>query len=133
MISVILAGGLGNQLFQYAAARHVAHRLGTGLVLDVRAFSLDIYERSYALAPFRLAQDVILLGDPAPRSLLRRHPTLRAVLWRIRRKVLPRLRHRLVSDRGFRFDPMLLAAAVWRESSSRSATSARSPRRSGLT
>ena len=34
MISVRLCGGLGNQLFQYATARRLAHSLGTELVLD---------------------------------------------------------------------------------------------------
>ena len=36
MIHLRLAGGLGNQLFQYAAGRALALRRGTGLVLDTR-------------------------------------------------------------------------------------------------
>lgn len=39
MIAVRLIGGLGNQMFQYAAARALADRLRTELVLDVRQFS----------------------------------------------------------------------------------------------
>ena len=38
MIAVRLMGGLGNQLFQYAAGRRLAERLGTELVLDVGWF-----------------------------------------------------------------------------------------------
>lgn len=46
-----IEGGLGNQLFQYAAARSLADRLGCGLALDLRGlvqngdrpFQLDLY------------------------------------------------------------------------------------------
>lgn len=38
MIAVRLIGGLGNQMFQYAAARSLADRLGVELVIDTRAF-----------------------------------------------------------------------------------------------
>jgi hypothetical protein len=49
-----LAGGLGNQLFQYAAARAYADRSGADLVLDTwSGFVRDVqYRRTYALAPF---------------------------------------------------------------------------------
>lgn len=46
-VVVQIAGGLGNQLFQYAAGRALAHRLGASLVLDCsprpigRPFALD--------------------------------------------------------------------------------------------
>lgn len=39
MIATRLIGGLGNQMFQYAAARALADRLGVELVLDIRAFT----------------------------------------------------------------------------------------------
>lgn len=42
MIVVKLYGGLGNQLFQYAAARCLAHKLGVELFLDTSWFSLKI-------------------------------------------------------------------------------------------
>lgn len=56
MIIVKISGGLGNQLFQYAAARSLAHKRGVELILDlnwfnhrpssntVREFELDGYE-----------------------------------------------------------------------------------------
>ncbi len=40
MIVVELMGGMGNQMFQYAFGRHLAHRLGADLVLD-KHFLLD--------------------------------------------------------------------------------------------
>jgi hypothetical protein len=38
LITVHIMGGLGNQMFQYAAARSLAHRLRTGLRLDVSEY-----------------------------------------------------------------------------------------------
>jgi len=68
MVIVRLNGGLGNQMFQYAAARALADRLGTGLLLDTRAFAsalaLRAYtRRAYALAPFRLRARLATAAD----------------------------------------------------------------------
>ena len=48
MITVSLIGGLGNQMFQYAAGKALAERHGVPLVLDISGF------RDYALRPFLL-------------------------------------------------------------------------------
>ena len=59
MVIVRLTGGLGNQMFQYAASRALADRLGVELLLDTRAFEhalafQDYTRRAYALSPFKL-------------------------------------------------------------------------------
>src|SRR5450830_38293 len=59
MVIVRLTGGLGNQMFQYAAGRALADRLGAELLLDTRAFeqalAFQAYtRRAYALSPFKL-------------------------------------------------------------------------------
>ena len=73
MVIVRLTGGLGNQMFQYAAGRALADRLGAELLLDTRAFAhalaRKVYtRRAYALAPFklraRLAEAADLRGWP---------------------------------------------------------------------
>lgn len=58
MVSIILSGGLGNQMFQFAAAKALALRLDTGLMLDLsfidqhrkkswsRPYELDIFSHS---------------------------------------------------------------------------------------
>ncbi len=52
-VVVGLSGGLGNQMFQYAAGRSLAGRLGVPLVLDLSWFG-DQKERQFALTPFRI-------------------------------------------------------------------------------
>ncbi len=54
VIIVGLSGGLGNQLFQYAAGRSLSLRLGYRLELDLSWFS-GRQDRSYALTPFSIS------------------------------------------------------------------------------
>ncbi len=68
MVIVRLTGGLGNQMFQYAAGRALADRLGAELLLDTRAFehalALHAYtRRAYALAPFKLRARLATAAD----------------------------------------------------------------------
>jgi len=68
MVIVRLTGGLGNQMFQYAAARALADRLGAELLLDTRAFehafAFRAYtRRAYALAPFKLQARLATAAD----------------------------------------------------------------------
>jgi Glycosyl transferase family 11 len=60
IVVVRLVGGLGNQLFQYAAARAVALRSGADLVFDLSWFA-SVTDRKYALAPFAI--DARILAD----------------------------------------------------------------------
>ncbi len=54
-VGVRLQGGLGNQMFQYAAARNISHRLNAKLVLDLSWF-LGRNEKhlQYSLSDFRI-------------------------------------------------------------------------------
>ncbi len=58
LLPVHLFGGLGNQMFQYAAGRAFALRHGISLKIDVSAFVGDL-KRSYALAPFCVGAQVV--------------------------------------------------------------------------
>ena len=49
MITVSLIGGLGNQLFQYAAGKALAERHGVGLALDLSGFPRDEEKRTFLL------------------------------------------------------------------------------------
>ncbi len=72
-VIVQLAGGLGNQLFQYAAGRAVALRLQRPLELDLSMVKLDP-QRSYALGSLSL--DVPIASSSKVRSLTGRGTTL---------------------------------------------------------
>ena len=55
MIITKLIGGLGNQMFQYAAGRQFAHKLGVELKLDISGF--DHYNlRKYELSIFNIRE-----------------------------------------------------------------------------
>lgn len=67
MITVRLAGGLGNQMFQYAAARCLAIRRGTNVRLDTSVYGSWLSppreaNRPFELSSFRLADPVVLRG-----------------------------------------------------------------------
>jgi hypothetical protein len=66
MVFSALSGGLGNQMFQYAAGRSLAVRLGAHLVLDATVFSLHGERRSFALSPYGIDADVIFDGYAHP-------------------------------------------------------------------
>ena len=58
MIKLFTFGGLGNQMFQYAAARILAERLNTDLCIDTSLFSVNTRNttpRNYELACFVLS------------------------------------------------------------------------------
>lgn len=56
-VVVGLSGGLGNQMFQYAAGRALAVRLGAPLVLDLSWFHGQ-KKRQFALSPFRIVAEL---------------------------------------------------------------------------
>lgn len=62
MIVVRLLGGLGNQMFQYAAARRLAERHRTELVLELSGF--ESYSlRRYELDAFKIANRIMTLVE----------------------------------------------------------------------
>lgn len=62
-VRVLLCGGLGNQLFQYAFGRAVAERAGSNLTLDSHTmFARDtVYQRTYALDAFCLNDERVVV------------------------------------------------------------------------
>ena len=58
-VSVILCGGLGNQLFQYAAARALSLKLNATLKVNTAAFGFDeYYKRNFQLNDFNLLKNI---------------------------------------------------------------------------
>jgi hypothetical protein len=98
VIVVQLKGGLGNQLFQYAAARRLSLTLGVPLELDV-GFYKRHKQRSYELDQFCIEAGIATAWEAArwrgPRFLTRITQSI---------GLLPRL----VMEKSFEFDPAVL-------------------------
>jgi hypothetical protein len=98
MVIVRLMGGLGNQMFQYAAARATSLRTGEPVKLDLTWFADEgsrvSPRRGYELDAFGLELEVASEGELA-RTLRRR---------------IVRRRPRIIEDGSLRFDPRVLHA-----------------------
>lgn len=105
MIIVRLKGGLGNQMFQYATARHLAVKNGADLKLDLSSFHRNPL-RSYRLDCYNIAAgpasagELLRFGVGLPKRVRR---TLRAAWGR-----LPGNGWRWIVEEGRQYDPSLL-------------------------
>lgn len=69
-VVAILKGGMGNQMFQYAAASSLAKHLGTSLLLDLsffpqqakRRFELACFQINFDIAPPRIVHKLVASG-----------------------------------------------------------------------
>jgi len=108
MIIVRLLGGLGNQLFQYAAGRALAVRKKTRLCLDISAYqqeNSDIIRRNYDLGLFNI--DALFATPEQIRGFT--HPSF------IRQKVnslLPYHKRGYYKELFFHYDPDFFTAAA---------------------
>lgn len=104
MVVTRLIGGLGNQLFQYAAGRRLAHARGVALKQDPAGLDDPAYRtaRTYALAPFALAQAFATPDEVATLTRPRRGALARL----LRRPASPPASY--VRERHFHFDPAVL-------------------------
>lgn len=104
MILAHLIGGLGNQMFQYACARRLAHALNAPLKLDLSAFE------SYGLRRFAL--DALEISAPVASreevASFRQRAEVRGGLWRGLRTWLLGDACTAVRERSFAFDPTIL-------------------------
>lgn len=91
-----LEGGLGHQLFQYAAGRRLALARGVPLLIDRSAVGGD--SRPYALDPFDIAARA---APPGARAEFEAHTLTGRLIDRLRGR-------RLARERSPRFDPAIL-------------------------
>jgi len=104
MIITKLIGGLGNQLFQYAVARHLAERKQTILKIDISSF--ETYKlHKYSLWPFNIQENFASFEEVA--SLKKRK---HGIIDRTIMRILQRQSHPLtyVREKSFHFDPEIL-------------------------
>ena len=91
-VTIKVSGGLGNQLFQYAAARSLAVRLNATLQLDLSFYSRRRH-RTFGLAEF-------------PIQATRASP--RSPMWFLRLTCLQRFGNRVYTEPSLRFDSAFL-------------------------
>ena len=105
-VVVRLKGGLGNQLFCYAAARRLAWANEAELVLDaVTGFKYDhLYRRSYALGCFRIP---VRLATPAEQ--MEPLGRVRRLFARKLSERKPLAQRRYIQQVGVDFDPDIVA------------------------
>ncbi len=117
-VVIRVKGGLGNQMFQYAAGRAVALRCGVPLKLDLSGFA-DPTERPYALDAMAIEATPAVAADLAPfgkEEPSARGPWARLLGVRCRlRRWRGRRDGRLYEERVFHFDPRVrsLSAPVY--------------------
>ena len=93
-----MKGGLGNQLFIYAAARALALRTGRRLYLDIwRGYTADTYGRSYRLDRFPIQAQV--MPEAWRVATMLRH--LRHKLIRVQNKLLQRNHRGYLSELNY--------------------------------
>lgn len=102
-VTVWISGGLGNQLFQYAAGRRLAVKLGVPLVLDLVNYSTDPL-RKYALHAFNIQCEI----SDSDGVAIFNSDGFRERLYRKIQRNLPFRMRSYVVERHFHFDPEVL-------------------------
>lgn len=106
MIIVKLIGGLGNQMFQYAVGRAVAHRTNIPLKLDITNFE-EYKLRTYQLSCFNIQEDFASIEEvewfkPQSRNIIA------FTNCKIQEILLPWHKHRFIKEREFLYDPDII-------------------------
>lgn len=102
MIIIKLKGGLGNQMFQYAVAKHLSIKNNTELLLDLRQYKKDD-KRSYDLKFFNTNVNVASKKD-IDKIINEKTIFLKKLLIKI--NILKN--NNIIKEKDFRFDPTIL-------------------------
>ena len=100
MIIVRLTGGLGNQMFQYAAARSVADRHGVRLELDITDYKHHKLRR-YELGDFTIRAEIASKDDIESLGV---DTTRLSLFGRFKRRLLPSSSNTVYRERSLSYD-----------------------------
>lgn len=104
MIITKLIGGLGNQMFQYAIGRNLAHTNNTELKLDITGYEKQagITLRKYMLHVFNIQET---LASKSEINKLKKN----SLIWKFVRKINPYFKNNsYIEEKCFHFDPNIL-------------------------
>lgn len=105
MIIVKLMGGLGNQMFQYAAGKALALKHSTELRLDLSWFNTLTQSdtiRSYDLACFAFHEDIIASQEDL-KTIKKSH--LPSKIVKIVKSIYPSFQKNIILEKQFHYDP----------------------------
>ena len=105
MIFVKLLGGIGNQMFQYAAARRLAHVSRTTVIFDISHFK-HYTERSYALGNFEIQEQFASHEEVAEFTLS--HDSILKYFFHIFNSKKKSNDLTYIKEKYFHFDPTIL-------------------------
>ena len=106
-VVVQLLGGLGNQMFQYAAGRALADRWGCSLKLDLTHFDQDP-QRTYNLDGLNIRAEIATTDELRSVNRLSYNSVISKLLSLYPRKGRNVKRYRLFKERKFVFDETLI-------------------------
>ncbi len=104
MVIVKLIGGLGNQLFQYAAARRISYINGLPLKIDISPFATYKLHK-YSLSPFNIIGEI---ASPDELAKVKCTRGFGGAWQRLTAKFYPYYRRPIVQEQFFHFDPNIL-------------------------
>lgn len=109
MIITKLIGGLGNQMFQYAAGRRAALFNNVDLKLDITGYENQdgITPRKYMLHIFNIKEDFVNLKEIQRLKGARGNIFIRSFS-RLKNKITPYYKQPYVRQKSFQFDPNIL-------------------------
>ena len=102
-VIVQLNGGLGNQMFQYAVGRAIAHRNQAELCLD-KAILKRSYSRPYQLECFQI-RDIEIHGDDIKHIRGEDISATRNILEYLREQIKPRYKRKVFKEQSKMYDP----------------------------
>lgn len=109
MIITKLIGGLGNQMFQYAAGRRAAHFNNTNLKLDIAGYEEQegITPRKYMLYIFNIKEDFVKPNETQRLKALGRN-FFTKFLSKLTKRIIPYYKQSYIQQKFFQFDSNIL-------------------------
>lgn len=108
MVITRIWGGLGNQLFEYAAGRRLALANDDQLKLDISHYQIS--SRPYKLNKFNIVEDIALPMEVQRLTGMKDHSSMPARIRRRLMRYLPTRRTAIIVERSSGFRPEVLSA-----------------------